>query len=70
MEDASRHPKDLSNEEQPTQGEMPAASTDMEDRTLLEEAPIGGTDTFHTWNKGNIHRNPRQTSEGEKARRP
>ena len=33
--DAPGHPKDIVNEEQPTQGEVPTASTYMEDETLL-----------------------------------
>ena len=42
--DGLGHPKDVNNEEQQTQGEMPTASADMDDEALLEEAPIGGTD--------------------------
>ena len=44
MADGPGHPKDVSHEEQQAQGEMPSASTDMEDEVLLEEGPNGTTE--------------------------
>ena len=40
-----KHPKDISHEERQTQGEMPPASTNMEDEVLLEEGPDGKPET-------------------------
>ena len=45
MADGPRHPKEVSHEEQQTQGEMPSASTNMEDEVQLEEGPNGNTET-------------------------
>ena len=45
MADEPGHPKDVSHEEQQAQGEMPSASTNMEDEVLLEEGPKGNTET-------------------------
>ena len=44
MADGPGHPKDVIHEEQQAQGEMPPASTSMEDEVLLEEGPNGSTE--------------------------
>ena len=44
MADAPGHPKDVSSEQQQPQGEMPAASTHMDEEESLEEVPISGSD--------------------------
>ena len=44
MADGPGHPKDVSHEEQQTQGEMPPASTNLEDEVRLEEGPNGSTE--------------------------
>ena len=43
--DGLGNPKDVSHEQQQTQGEMPSESTDMKDEVVLDEGPQGSTQT-------------------------
>ena len=43
--DEPGHLKDISHEQPQDQGEMPPASTNMEDEVLLEEGPNGKNET-------------------------
>ena len=40
LDDGLKHPKDTSDEERQAQGEMPAASADMEDADEAMSAPV------------------------------
>ena len=69
MADGIGNPKDVSHEEQQTQGEMPAASANMGDEVLLEEGPNGSTETrLSVRGTGEIYTGTRDRPRKEKRR--
>ena len=46
MADGPGHRKDVSNEEEQPQREVPTVSTEMDEEAFLEEVPIGSSDTI------------------------